>query len=716
MAASPGIAGPLSQSQLSDYASQFHQNVGQNQQSRLQTSQQGHFAKGLGGFVERNLPTIGGVVGGIATSPLELLDAVSGVGGTALNVAGAAGGAALGQKLQNSLTGTKGSTAGAALGGAAGEVGGRILGKVGGKVISKFAKPVDKGIANIATKNAAEDTAKEVAPFANVAGNQDVKGAIDLMKAHGLEATPENMQAAAKLTTGQNGEFNTTLRQILGGNGGTPIKVNVGKYLDTVKGAINDEPLLGQAEAKTGSGSKLMTSVTKNKENNLFGGEGSLSQTAEGNKVLDAIQYHQGQAAKFAKAAPGTEGEAIGNVHKQAAKYLEDQLGTSSGADKAVAGFKLEPDDAQAIKERAETEGGTPQLGQHIVNTIDNAKSVQELRSAQAPFVRASQLAGKAQDFAKGKGFVNEVGAAAKGTNPGNGFGGLSTAYEAGSLGHGNIFAAVPLAAKASKSEPLIKAANNVTNRPVRALNNAPSSILSKLSGKSVNAPTTGNLAARTIGQEVGQNVNNPPQQAPAQPGQTAYQQQAALDDAAEQAASSGATPDSTSTDTSSGAFSSDSIKAAILQDMEQNNGKNVSSLISLYNTFGKPQDTQSTAEKNSVDNLKGALSTLSTYSDQLDASGGGRGQIGGRVENLLGKFGAGGSTGSQVRAIESQKTDVATTIAKALTNGKPASTQIKSWEDALPNVTDSPAVAKQKLQNITDSINAKLQTLGTGS
>lgn len=691
-----------------DELNNFKQSVAPTQTAAQPT--QPHYAKGLGGFVERNLPTIGGVVGAVATSPLELLDAVTGAGGTALNVAGAAGGASLGQKLENSLTGTKSSTTGAAVGGALGELGGRAVGKVVGKFGSKLATPVDKGIANIAEKKAATTAANEVAPFANVAGGQDVQGALDLMKTHGLPTTPEAMKTAANLTTGQNGEFNATLRQILGGNGGTPVKVNVGGYLNTVKGAINDEPLLGMAEAKTGSGAKLMNSVTKNKENSLFGGEGSLTQNADGNKVLDAIQYHQQQAAKFAKAAPGSEGEAIGNVHKQAADYLNNQLSQSSGADKAVAAHTLAPDEAQAIKDHVESNGGTPQLGQHIVDTINNAKSVQDLRSAQAPFVRAAQLAGKAEDYAKGKGFVNEIGNAAKTSNGGNGFRDLSTAYEAGSLAHGNVFAGVPLAAKATRSEPVVNAANNLTNRPARALNNAPSSILSKLTGKNIPAPTTGNLVSRSVGQETAQAVNNPTTASAATtdtPNSQANDRlQAEL--AAEAAPAGAGTSGASATDP----FSSDSIKTAILEDMQNNGGKNISSLISLYNTFGKAADTQSTTEKNTTDNLNGALSTLSTYADQLNAAGGGKGKFVGTAENVLGKFGLGGNDAAQVRAIESQKTDVATAIAKALTNGKPAASQIKSWTDALPNVTDSAAVAKQKLANITASINARLQTL----
>lgn len=836
------VTGPLSQGELSTFRQQFGQYNDSQNIAKSQQAQQPHYAKGLGGFVERQLPTIGGVVGGVATSPAELLDAVSGVGGTALNIAGAAGGQALGQKIQNSLTGNKSSTAGAALAGAGGEVGGRAVGGLFGKVGSKFAAPVDSAVTKVAEKKAAGAALDEAAPFANVANGQDVKGSIDLMKNVDMAPTPEGMKTAADLTTGQHGEFNNTLRQILGGNGSSgakettnyvpltkdlkekiidsyspkevatpstvtksaastsgknaydsgtqvkfrqykpskvnpsgkvittkvvspkpesilqkltsstpsfadkvnaassskdienlknylpkqlqdelfsktalsgPIKVNVGDYLNTAKEAINEEPLLGAADAKDGTGSKLLGSITKNKENNLFGGKGSLSQTADANKVLDSIQYHQGQAAKFAKAAPGTEGEAIGNVHKQAAKYLEDQLTKSAGADKAVAAHKLDPGDAADIAKNVTDKGGSPSLAQHIIQTINDSSSVKDLRSAQAPFVKASQLADKAANYAKGSGFVKGLAQDASSKGGSNGFRDLSTAYEAGSLAHGNVFAGIPLAAKASRSEPLIKAANNLTNRPARALNNAPSSILSKLTGKTVNAPTTGQIVSKVGGQEVGQAINNPPGQPVQQPAATPYQIQAAQDTAAQQAAASGSS--ATNADAND-PFSSDNIKQAILQDMQTNGGKNISSLVSLYNTFGKPEETQSTTEKNSVDNLNGALATLDTYSQQLDASGGGRGKVGGAVENLLGKFGQGGSTAAQVRAIESQKTDVATAIAKALTNGKPASSQIKSWEDALPNVTDSSAVANQKLQNITASINAKLQTLGAAT
>lgn len=78
-------------------------------------------------FLENQLPTIGGVAGGLITAPLEALDAVSGVGGTALNIAGATAGSDLGKMLQNKLQGRSttsglgGNTIGAAVGAGLGE-------------------------------------------------------------------------------------------------------------------------------------------------------------------------------------------------------------------------------------------------------------------------------------------------------------------------------------------------------------------------------------------------------------------------------------------------------------------------------------------------------------------------------------------------------------------------------------------------------------------
>lgn len=686
---------------------------------------------GLKGFLVRNAPAIGGIVGGIGGEAVDLF------GG---GVAGAAGGQALGQKIQNELTGNNASTTGAAISGGLGQIGGKVLGKVIRKTASTLAKPIDKGAANIANRKAAQTAANEVAPFAGVTKGSDVKGSIDLMKNLGMEATPENMHTAAKLTTGAidtkpgsyDSAFNTTLRGLIGqgGENGSPVKVNVGNYLDTVKNAINSEPLLGQAEAKTGTGQKLMSSITNNKENNLFGGKGSTTQSADGRDVLDAIQYHDKQAARYSKAAPGTEGEAIGNVHKQASAYLSDQLGKDAGANKAVKNFTLHPDDAQAIKDHVQRNGGSPQLGQHIVDTINNANSVQDLRSAQAPFVRADQLATKADNFAQGKGYVQDINNKVAETAPksGNGFGQLSSVYEAGSALHGNPAATAVLAAKGARLEPVVNTASSVLGR-LRGVTNAPTSALKSVGEKLANtgngvfntaksdlstvasnvAPqaTPGQLLARTVGQAVAQNANNT-----SQPTNTPQTSSTPTD----QLSSQTTTP-SPSSDTNSQQFNSANIEKAIMADIAANGGKNVSTLVSLYNTFGSPKsqasDLTATQQKD-ISTGEAAVGVLNNYMNNLQNSAGGN-VASGTLARLMGQYVPFSSAADKnAYAQASNQADVASQIAQAISGGSKSITLVKQIEKGLPTINDSPQAARDKYNKLIQNLQTTMQAQAT--
>lgn len=91
-------------------------------------------------FLERMLPTAGGILGGLIGLPLNALDAVSGVGGTALDAALAGGGSTLGKLLENHLTGkgtgSAGSLIGAGAGGAIGQGAGEAVGAVGSGLLN----------------------------------------------------------------------------------------------------------------------------------------------------------------------------------------------------------------------------------------------------------------------------------------------------------------------------------------------------------------------------------------------------------------------------------------------------------------------------------------------------------------------------------------------------------------------------------------------------
>lgn len=615
---------------------------------------------GIGGFLARNAGTIGSIAlpgiadiltGGLALPADVALSAIGGAGGQAIS------NAAQHKSLTNDLLGQ-------ALSGGAGAVGGRLIGNVGGLLGKAVTKPIDSGVAKAAQDKIAQQAIIDEAPFSSLSKTDrqanDLQGAISNAKSLKLAPTPENMRLASDFATGSNGQGTVALENALKGQ-----KVNVGSYLSHVKDAISQEPVI-----QTPTGRKLLDSITNNKENNLFKGKGSLTQNAEANDVMKTIRYHEQQAARYANAAPGTEGDAIGKVHQSAANYLKGVMDKTPGVNQAVESYRFNPQDATAFTNDVQKAGGSQELAQHIMDNINNAKSVADLRSFQAPFVRMGKLA-NAADIAAGGQLTK---AAAKG---GGGFGQLSTVYEGASALHGNPIAAGVLAAKAIKSPTVADKLSGALSK-VRAVNNA-------LPGKA----TLGKETARIAGQ-----VMNHPQNNSA----TASAPTTSLTDALSSAQPS--TQPTTAPDTSP--FSAANIQQAIAADMAMTGGKNVSQLLALYNTFGKPQDTLTTNQKNEVVSQQKALESIQAYAQQLDAAGGAEGPLLGALNgSILGNY-----TNPAAKGIDAQRIDVASAIAGALNpRGTVSPVTARIIADALPSIHDTPDVARTKLSNLVAQI-----------
>lgn len=281
----------------------------------------------------------------------------------------------------------EGALGGGVLGGAAGTL---------GKLTSKAADIAAGRAASTAAKQATEQAVLDEAPFKGINKTTrerlGLQGAIQNTKDLQLASTPESMRLAHDFATGSTGQGSAALDLALQGQ-----KVNVGDYLGHVQQAIKEEPVI-----QSSTGQRLLDSITNNKENNLFNGKGSLTQNANAADVMKSIRYHEGQAARYADAAPGTEGDAIGKVHEAAANYLKGKLDANPEVNKAIAAYKFSPDAAAKFTEDVVKAGGTKELAQHIIDNINNAKSVADLRSFQAPFVRMGQLADAADTAAGG--------------------------------------------------------------------------------------------------------------------------------------------------------------------------------------------------------------------------------------------------------------------------------------------------------------------------
>jgi len=154
--------------------------------------------------------------------------------------------------------------------------------------------------------------------------------------------------------------------------------------------------------------------------------------------------------------------------------------------------------------------------------------------------------------------------------------------------------------------------------------------------------------------------------------------------------------------DNSGNIFSQGNIQNLVLQDLQRNGGKNVSSLIALYNAFGKGNDNLTTNQKNEVVSQQKALDSLKVYTDRLASAGGGSGPLLGALQSsVLGNYIA-----PQAKALDAQRIDIASAIAGSLNpRGTVSPTTARLIADALPTISDTPEVAQAKIDGLVRQI-----------
>jgi hypothetical protein len=153
--------------------------------------------------------------------------------------------------------------------------------------------------------------------------------------------------------------------------------------------------------------------------------------------------------------------------------------------------------------------------------------------------------------------------------------------------------------------------------------------------------------------------------------------------------------------------FSQANIEAAIANDIQTTGGKNISQLVSLYNTFGKPDaaaQALTTNQKNEVVSQQKANDLLKTYATNLQNAGGGEGPLMGAVsKSVIGQY-----TNPKAHAIAPNKMELAAGIAGALNpRGTVSPTVSNRIADMLPTITDNPDVVQAKLQLLQSMISA---------
>jgi len=376
-------------------------------------------------FLERLLPTIGGIGGGLLGGALDL-----GTGGLAfaLDPALAGAGSAIGRGVENALMGQNPLQANDLASGAMGALGqgvgmgaSKLLG-MGGNALADFG-------AGAAAKAAdATQAATDFAPYANVAKGADLQGMKSLFNDQlgTQDISPANVHNVTSMLTGGGANdtpdfINATKNQLVAGAG----PVDISGISDTLKNSINNESniaALGNAEARGSAGNGLYNSLM-NKTMSLYGPEGaatvangspeaSIDMTIHPTAVQDAIQSTRDSLDNL---NTNTDtGQATANVLNDYRNALTKALGDSGGLNQIIKDYTVPAEDEAAFRAAVAAKGLPSQVADYGINTLNNAKNYTDITKAEVPLVKAGQLASAADKYQAGPGVVKEAQTAAK--------------------------------------------------------------------------------------------------------------------------------------------------------------------------------------------------------------------------------------------------------------------------------------------------------------
>lgn len=324
-------------------------------------------AQPQGNFLERLLPTAGGILGGIGGA------LIPGLGETGVGeIGGASLGSALGQKLQNSLTGSKNSTLGAGAEGALGQLTGMGIGKAVGGVLGGIGKATAPAIETAEQTNAKQlnnylssfDPLTKYQTGVDTRINNKILTTGKTMQDLGVNGTPEAFQQAGDIITKH---IDPRLKSALGTDA-LPVD-------DQARKVINQAVLNGDISPEAGVRKNLANEQEAVDPQQLFGQIKALEQEARGPlRTNTQLTYDQSKALD-AKATT--------------AASLRDVLFKQSGVNERISSMKLSPQEEAQIM--ADTQDH-PGVGKYIIDNINNSKTAPQLRSAMAPGVRADKL------------------------------------------------------------------------------------------------------------------------------------------------------------------------------------------------------------------------------------------------------------------------------------------------------------------------------------
>ncbi len=650
------------------------------------------YAKGLGGFLEKMLPGIGAVVGGVGGTLLA-----PGAG----TAAGGAGGAVLGQKLEDLLThqhtGAKTYLGQAALGtlGGVGKAasatagaGKALLGGEGAGTAANILRLGSKGASTVASEGTPGVLNQSlVASEANAGRSIPTKLSQGAEKA-GQQAMISQAGAVSKGTAGAAARDIADIRKL--------------GYTDFNKIAEHAPIITGSNGVGTIARNKLLnapnlggieTSGFMDRVREILGRYSNVNDSTEGKilsnvqKVADKHNFEGGDVAQYGKIGvshPKQLDAAIRDLQKS--QYTE-KVGSDT--------FNAKRDIVNLLKNPLDTALGPNAIGDNVkqemisalkTQGVDNPRLIKAIQGSNS-YRDISQLESK---FITGKNVAQE---------------GLESSLRKGVVGIGT-------SAKPTITNIVNQAAGSVAEKGISKGGNVISRLVGKPSNVAESIPQLAAQQAKKSGFMQGL-VRAPGALATATPASTDQSQP--QDQTQNQDASP---PDQSQTDTQSGSpFNSDTIQQAILMDIATTGGKNISALTGLYNTFASPtalknqKDTLSTADQTRHDNLNSALSSLDSAEQTLVNAGGAKGAAVGQLAKipLFGQY-----LNNSGVAYEKTKTDTASQLAKAVTGGSRVNQSVyQGFLNSLPDVTDTPAQAAAKLKNLRTQMSTQAQRFG---
>lgn len=350
-----------------------------------------------GNFITRNLDTAGGIGGGLAGAAAGTA-ILPGIGTLIGGVIGATAGGAAGKAGSETLQGESlngGDIARSASINGAGELVGAGVGAAGAKllpkILSKGAAPITDALASGSAKNVTKGIASELPTNAiKTQGDLNRIGDAGNLAANiGLYSSKARGKAAQIVTgnmgtSNANGLVNGIKQTILDKAGNVPILQ--GLQESTIQ-AMTENGVAGAADKKAISDA-VQAQIRK-----AVGTQGAIgSMEIPASKAFQAQQAIEKLAAK-ARTAGKTE---IAGSYQDVAKSIGTQIDDHAGANTAVRAYRVSPELERQVTNRSIAtlgKGKGTRLAQYIVDSVNAAKSVPDLRAIEAKFIPGAQAA-----------------------------------------------------------------------------------------------------------------------------------------------------------------------------------------------------------------------------------------------------------------------------------------------------------------------------------